>query len=140
MDCDSELFLLTDNRMHSKHFNSVLVIAIMKYTDNSCMIIFINSVNFPWQPVVIKYIKHIRKMFPVFIYFIIVAKAFLHTFQGTVYILMKCPFLCFNSASHSAYNINMYFTVDEILMKKCFIMPFKFILTYAPNCLPKVAF
>lgn len=48
MKYDSELFLLTDNGMHSRHFNSVLIIAILKYTDNFGIIISINSVHFPW--------------------------------------------------------------------------------------------
>lgn len=47
MKYDSELFLLTDNGMHHRHFNSVLVIENLKYTDNFCMIICINSVQRP---------------------------------------------------------------------------------------------
>lgn len=47
MRYDSELFLLNDNGMHSRHFNGVLLIAILKYKDNFCMIILINSVHFP---------------------------------------------------------------------------------------------
>lgn len=47
MKYDSELFLLLDNGMHSRYFNSVLVIAILEYTDIFCMINFIDSLHFP---------------------------------------------------------------------------------------------
>lgn len=71
-------FLLLDNRMHSRSFDSVLVIAVLKYADNFDMINFIKFILHE-SPLFLN-MCHIREMFPLVTYHIIVSEAYLYAF------------------------------------------------------------
>lgn len=78
MKYDYELFLELDNRMHSRSFDSVLVIAVLKYTDNFCIINFIKLILH--GNLLFLNMCHIREMFPLVTYHIIVSEAYLYAF------------------------------------------------------------